>query len=64
MKNFQLNIKLNEQERDDLIMGLLGYMQKVKEGINTKIISRKAGKSQIADLLKLIDKIETNSEVI
>lgn len=53
MENFELKLQLNKQEKEDLELALLSWMEDTEEKIKTNRISKERGKSQIKDLTEL-----------
>ena len=53
MENIELKLQLNKQEKEDLELALLSWMEDTEEKIKTNRISKERGKSQIKDLTEL-----------
>tara|TARA_Y100000004_G_scaffold132503_1_gene149600 strand:- start:1294 stop:1491 length:198 start_codon:yes stop_codon:yes gene_type:complete len=60
MKNFKLNLKLNKQEKEDLLCAIECTVEQVRKAIRENSADKKISEKLIMDFQNLYSKIEGN----
>jgi hypothetical protein len=60
MKNFKLNLKLNKQEKEDLLVAISCFINETQRQIRLKNLDKEYAEKTIMEFANLESKIERN----